>query len=59
VADFVVIQTALALGGLEGLLDLPALSSHAHKRLQGCFLRGRVKPVVGMLRLLFDAAPYQ
>ncbi len=41
------------------LLHLPALTSHAHKRLQGCRLRGRVKPVVGMLGLLFDAAPYQ
>src|ERR1035437_493785 len=28
VANLVVIQPALALGGLEGLLDLPALSSH-------------------------------
>ena len=28
------IQSALALGCLEGLLDLPALSSNTHKRLQ-------------------------
>jgi hypothetical protein len=25
------IQPALAFGGLEGLLDLPALPSHTHK----------------------------
>ena len=53
------IQPALALGGLEGLLDLPALSGHAHKAFQCGFARGRVKPIVGVLGLFFDAAPYQ
>ena len=53
------IQPALALGGLEGLFNLPALSGHAHKRFQRRFMLGRIKPVVGLLRLVFDAAPNQ
>ena len=53
------IQPALALGGLEGLFNLPALSGHAHKRFERRFMLGRIKPVVGMLRLVFDAAPNQ
>src|SRR5208282_4161871 len=58
-ADLVVIQPALALGGLESLLNLPALSSHTHKSLQCGLACGRVKPIVGMLGLFFDTAPYQ
>ena len=37
-SDFVVVQSTLALGRLEGLLDLPASSSHmiveAHKAIR-------------------------
>ena len=57
--NFIVIQPALNLGGLAGLLDLPALYSHAHKVFQCGYARGRVKPIVGVLGLFFDAAPYQ
>src|ERR1035441_10775649 len=49
VTSVVVIQSAFALGSLEGLLNLPALPGNVHKSLQSCLLRGRVKPVVGML----------
>ena len=59
VAHFVMVQPALAFGSLEGLLDLPALSGHAYKRFERRFVLGRIKPVVGMLWLLFDAAPHQ
>ena len=59
VAHLVMIEPALALGGLEGLLDLPALASHAHQRSQVRFRRGCMKPIVSMFWLLFDAAPHQ
>ena len=58
-SDFVVIQPALALGSLERLFDLPALSRHPHQGFQCCLLRGRVKAIVGMLGLFFDTAPHE
>ena len=59
VADFVVIQSALALGGLEGLFNLPALSGDTHEGLQRGLLRGRLETIVGMLGFFFDAASHQ
>ncbi len=59
VADFVVVKPALALGGLEGLFNLPALSGHAHEGFQRGLGRGRIEAIVGMLGLFFDTAPHQ
>ena len=59
VANLVVIQPALALGGLEGLLDLPALSSHTGQGFKRGFAGGRVDRIVGVFGLLIDTAPHQ
>ena len=59
VADLVVIQSTLALGGLKSLLNLPALAGDSRQRFECGLVRERVEPVVGMPGLLFDAAPHQ
>ena len=59
VADFIVVQSALALRCLEALLDLPALPSYADKGLQRGFRGGRIEPIVRVFGLWFDAAPNQ
>src|SRR5271157_1005630 len=50
VANLVMIQSALALGGLKGLLDLPALSSHTGQGWQRGSAGGRVSQIVRILR---------
>ena len=57
VANFVVVQPALALGGLEGRLDLPELPGNLHQRLQSGLGGGCMEPVLSALRLIFDATP--
>src|SRR5271166_3413477 len=59
VANLVVIQSALALGSLKGVLDLPALSSHTGQGWQGGSAGGRVSQVVGILRLRLEAASHE
>src|SRR5579884_3970607 len=58
-SDFVVIQPALSFGGLKGLLDLPALSGNTNQCSQRGLCSRSMKPVICMLRFLFDTAPDQ
>ena len=57
-ADFVLVQAAFVLRGLEALLDRPACPGDPHQLLDGD-LKGCVGEVVGDLVGLADAAPGQ
>ena len=59
VANFIVIQSAFALGSLKTLLDLPALSGHSDQSFKRVSAGGSVTQIVSVLRLLFDTAPHQ
>src|SRR5271166_1543874 len=59
VANLVMIQSALALGGLKGLLDLPALSSHTGQGWQRGSAGGRVSQIVRILRQRLEAASHE
>jgi hypothetical protein len=57
-ANLVLVQTHLALGGLEGLLDRPAGTGHPDQLAQrGAF--GAVTQVVGQIVRVGQAAPDQ